>query len=275
MTTRSFGGLTCEEVLDLAPGFVLGALEDAEMVTVRAHLAACPEAHAEVEELGGVIPYLAESLEPMEPPTDLRARILTAAKAERPVRTLAPTPAPIPTRGAAELVPRPAASRPRWRVRLDWAFAAAAVLAVVILGAWNLTLQGQLSNLTAYRQGVIDVLDAAAAPGSLLAILTADSGAGPRGLAALRADGTVVLAMRDLSPTTAGQVYETWIIAGDGAPVPVGGFTVGPDGTATFVTRQGPVAAGAIVAVTLEPGPGATTPTLPIVSKGVASPPPA
>lgn len=275
MTARSFGGLTCDEVLDLAPGFVLGALERAEMAAVGAHLAACPEAHAEVEELGGVVPYLAESLEPVEPPADLRARIMAAAEAERPVRAQPPAPAAVPTRIVAEPAARPVAVRPRWRFRLDWAFAAAAVLAVAILGAWNLSLQGQLSNLTAYRQGVIDVLDAAAAPSSQLAILTADSGAGPRGLAALRADGTVVLAMRDLSPTTAGQVYETWIIAGDGAPVPVGGFTVGADGTATFVTRQGPVATGAIVALTLEPGPGATTPTLPIVSKGVASPPPA
>ncbi|MER3453456.1 MAG: hypothetical protein C4344_07475, partial [Acidimicrobiia bacterium] len=69
----------------------------------------------------------------------------------------------------------------------------------------------QVSELTAYRQGIAAVLDAAAAPGSQLAVLAADSGTGPRGLAAVRADGTVVLAMRDLAPTVGSQVYEAWL----------------------------------------------------------------
>ncbi|HSS36485.1 MAG TPA: zf-HC2 domain-containing protein, partial [Patescibacteria group bacterium] len=60
--------LTCDEARDLAAGFVLGALAPDEMVAVREHLATCAEAHPEFEELGGVVPYLADSLEPVEPP---------------------------------------------------------------------------------------------------------------------------------------------------------------------------------------------------------------
>ncbi|MFZ5853312.1 MAG: anti-sigma factor domain-containing protein [Chloroflexota bacterium] len=279
MTALRFGGLTCDEVVNLAPGFVLGALDPAEADAVRAHLAACPEAHPEMAELGRVVPYLAVSLEPVEPPTSLKARILAAIAAEaiagEPAAAVAAEPiAPGRPAEQATIRARPIVRAPWHRPRLDFAFVAAAVLAIALLGAWNLALQKRVSDLTAYRQGVVDVLDAAAAPGSQLAVLAADAGTGPRGLAALRADGTVVLAVRDLAPTTGSQVYETWLITGDAAPVPVGGFSVDTSGTATFVSRAGPAAIGAVVALTLEPGPGATTPTLPIVSKGIASPPP-
>ena len=67
--------LSCDEVRDLAAGFVLGALDPAAMHDVRDHLATCPEAHPEMHELGGVVPYLAESVEPVEPPTALGGRI--------------------------------------------------------------------------------------------------------------------------------------------------------------------------------------------------------
>jgi anti-sigma factor RsiW len=261
-------------VLDLAPAFVLGALEEPDMAAVRAHLATCPAVHAEVAELGGVAPYLAASLEPVEPSAGLKSRIIAAVEAERGDRSH-------PAGPIAPELARPVRARlgsdrqPAWRPRLGFALAAATVLAIAVLGAWNLALQRDVSELTAYREGVVAVLDAAAAPGSQLALLAAGEASGPRGLAAVRSDGTVVLAMRDLAPTTGSQVYETWVIAGTGTPVPVGGFTVGPNGTATFTSRAGPVAPGAVVALTLEPAPGATTPTPPIVSKGVAGAPPA
>ena len=44
--------LTCDEVRDLAPLFVLDALDPVEMAAVREHLATCTEAHEELVELG-------------------------------------------------------------------------------------------------------------------------------------------------------------------------------------------------------------------------------
>jgi anti-sigma-K factor RskA len=76
--------------------------------------------------------------------------------------------------------------------------------------------------------------------------------------------------MRDLAPTTGTQVYETWVIGADGAPVPIGGFVVRADGTASFTASQAPVAEGVTIALTLEPAEGATAPTLPIIAAGVA-----
>jgi len=45
---------------------------------------------------------------------------------------------------------------------------------------------------------------------------------------------------------------------------------VGSSGAASFVAANAPVAAGVVVALTLEPQAGATTPTLPIRALGAA-----
>jgi hypothetical protein len=92
-------------------------------------------------------------------------------------------------------------------------------------------------------------------------------------MAAVGAVGTVVIAMRDLAPTSGTEVYEAWVIGGDGVPVPIGGVAVGSAGTATFTATTAMAGPGVTLALTREPGPGATAPTLPIVSVGVATAP--
>ena len=64
--------LTCDEVREMAGSFVLGALDPAEETSVRAHLETCTDAHAEIGELGGVLPALAESVPVVEPPAGLK-----------------------------------------------------------------------------------------------------------------------------------------------------------------------------------------------------------
>jgi anti-sigma factor RsiW len=270
MTMRPIPELACDEVRDLAPAFVLGALEDDEMAAVRAHLATCPEAHAEMAELGGVVPHLAESLEPVEPTAGLKSRIVAAVEADLAARGgTAPIAPPIAFPTASERAAQ--RSRPSTGT---WILRIAAVLAIVALGGWNLLLRGQLDGAQAYQQSVAEVLDVAAQPGSLTAILSADGGTGS-GLAAVSAAGQATLAMQDLAATAGSSVYEAWVIAGDGVPVPLGSFTVGRDGTGTLQASGLPTEAGIVLALTLEPGPGATTPTMPIISRGVAGAPPA
>jgi anti-sigma-K factor RskA len=109
-----------------------------------------------------------------------------------------------------------------------------------------------------------------AKPGSLTAVLTADGGTGT-GLAAIDSSGAVTMAMQDLAPTSGNQVYEAWAIGGDGVPVPIGSFQVGNTGTGSMTASGVPASNGSILALTLEAGPGATTPTLPIISKGIAT----
>lgn len=264
--------LTCAEVRDLAPAFVLGALEEAEMVAVRGHLASCVDAHEELDQLGGVVAYLGDAVEQVEPPAHLKARILAAAGAERLERPALAGPAvrgssPVVTFAERASPPTPIDRRPRSVG--TWAMGIAALLAIVVLGASTFLLQGRLDASERYAQAVGRVVAAAAEPGSQTAILSGGP-AGPAGIAAVRADGSIVLAMRDLAPTSATEVYEAWVIVGDAGPVAVGGFTVGSDGTGTLTTAGTAARAGATLALTREPGPGATAPTLPIVSVGVA-----
>ena len=153
-----------------------------------------------------------------------------------------------------------------------WLLRIAAVLAIAVLGGWNLLLQGQLSAAQRYEENVAAVLDAAAQPGSVTAILTADGGTGS-GLAAVAANGDLALAMRDLAPTSGNSVYEAWFIGSDGVPVPVGDFKVDSSGTGFLEAGGLPAADGIVLALTREPGPGATIPTMPIISKGVAAAP--
>ncbi|HET9456786.1 MAG TPA: anti-sigma factor [Candidatus Limnocylindrales bacterium] len=267
--------MSCDDLRDLAAGFVLGALETAEERAVRDHLASCPEPHPEFAELGGVVPYLAESaaFEAVEPPAALRGRILAAAAAEGQADEARPAPPTVlPT--AAERAER-AIRRPRARP-LDWMLRVAAVVAIVALAGWNLLLQGQLNGARSYDGAVAAVIEAAGEAGSRTVILTPGQGQaddGARGIAAVRADGSVVLAVRNLAATSGAQVYETWVIAGETAPVPIGSFTVGTDGTGTFTTRPTDAPPGVVIALTLEPNAGNTAPTGPIVASGVAGPP--
>ena len=306
--------LTCEEIRDLAPGFVLGALGPEEVEAVREHLAGCPEAHAEYAELGAVASGLALAVEPREPSAGLKDRILAAAAADleqrggaahsaeavttdvaagegrpatvtgadTPVRGETPA-APVTAGGVAPEVPIAFPSAAQRAERGDratgpgplaWAMRIAAVLAIVGLVGWNVLLQGRLDATETHARDVAAVLEAAAEPGALTAVLApAEAGAG-RGLAAIGPGGAVTLAIRDLAPTAGEQVYEAWVIVGDGAPIPLGGFAVGDGGTGRLDGSGPAVPEGAIVALTLEPGPGSTAPTEPILAVGVAGSPP-
>jgi hypothetical protein len=267
MADPRIGGLTCAEADDLAPAFVLGALTDPEMAAVRRHLAECGSEHLAFAELGSVAPALFEALPVVDPPPGLGTRIMAAARDERASglqsafqrRIAAPSPVPAPA-------PAPVAQR---RPLAWFALAAAAVIAIAALGIWNFQLRGQVDQLSAYRNSVLAVMDRASAPNGQFAVLAAPGGAGTAaGLAGVGADGSVAVAMRNLAPTAGTQVYEVWVIGGDGKPVPVGDFTVGADGAGGTVTANGSSEAGITVALTREPGPGATTPTLPIIALG-------
>ena len=160
--------LTCDRVLELGSGFVLGALDPKEMIAVSGHLKGCRKPHPEIDDLGGVLPYIAESLEPVEPPAWLRESVIAAARADLVARrrvgkpserraaqpVMAPVavpdaPAPVAAqpRGlapAAEIISFPGARASR-RARIAvWAARAAAAVAIVALAGYSFILQGDL-----------------------------------------------------------------------------------------------------------------------------------
>jgi anti-sigma factor RsiW len=276
--------MTHEQAIDLAPLYVLDALSDAQVAAVREHLATCPESHAEFEELGGVVPYLLDdpATNLVEPPAALGDRIMAAAAADLESRK-----PDVPSTGFAAPIPFPTAGERASRVKptrtgtppLEWAFRIAAVVAIAVLGAWSLMLTRQVNDLQQqqtqaeqYRDAVSAVLDVAAQPGSLTALLAPQESGGPRGIAAVASDGSIQFAMQDLAPTSGTQVYETWAIVPGSNPVPLGSFTVDASGTASFTSKQGPTGPGMAVAVSREPQAGATAPTK-VVSAGVTTTP--
>ena len=300
--------LTCDEVRELAGAYVLGALDAPDAAAVRSHLAAHPDGHPEIAEVGAVIPALFEAVPIVEPPDSLKGRIMAAAAADLaarggavaippevssggtvaspvlppPVATPPDAVAPAPpaaavTQTTPAVPPAPVAfpsagEREARRSRTSpatWVLRIAAVLAIALLGGWNLLLQNQLSGAQAYERNVAAVLDAASEPGSLTAVLAAGGGTGS-GIASVQEDGDLAIAMRDLAPTSGNSVYEAWVIGADGIPVPVGNFRVGDNGIGFLQAGGLPSAEGIVLALTLEPGPGANTPTMPIISSGVA-----
>ncbi|MFI5225626.1 MAG: anti-sigma factor domain-containing protein [Candidatus Limnocylindrales bacterium] len=276
--------MTCDDVRDLAPAFALGALEPEQERAIRDHLATCPQAHEEIAAFAEVVPVLAESVKEVEPPTTLRDRILAAAAADLPVEAPAPAPAAVQaTVAAAAPTPEPASSgqpidlaaaraeRTARRPLLAWVAGLAAVVAIVALGAWNISLRSDLAASQAYQAHVDAVLTEAAQPGSTSVVLTTPDDPTRGGLAVVGKVGTMSLVVRGLAPTSGSSVYEAWVIAPKHAPTPIGSFTVGSDGTGYMNGGPIPSISGPMtIALTHEPAPGATTPTLPIVSSGSA-----
>jgi hypothetical protein len=261
--------VTHDEAVQLAAPYVLGALEPEEEAAVREHLRTCPESHAEFEELGSVVPALAEAVEAVEPPAALKSRILAAAAAQRLGPPVAATPVAAPAPAAAK-APIPIDSRRRGPSPVSWFLVAAAGIAVVALVAVNLLTLGRLNASEQFARDVAAVLETGSQPGALTAVLAPAEAGGPRGLAAVGPDGTVTMAIQDLTPTMGDEVYQGWAIVGDAAPSPLGGFTVGDGGTGRLDSTGVTAEPGMTLALTREPGPGAQTPTLPILTAGVA-----
>ena len=216
----------------------------------------------------------------------LRARIMAAAAADLAARRQGAAPRRAATDDAVRPPSRRAAVRPRpSRSRTERARARRAPdgLDRHLVAAHRRGLRdrrarragacssGQLERRAAVPGRGRAVLEVAAQPGSLTAILTRRTAATGSGLAAVSASGEVTIAMQALAPTTGSQVYEAWVIAGDGGPGPgrqlhrrqrrdrrVRGIRPADRGPA----RPRPDARA---------GPGATTPTMPIISKGVAT----
>ncbi len=268
----------CETVRDLAAGFVLGALTAEEDRLVRDHLATCREPHPEFAELGGVVGYLAEAVPQVEPPPALKARVLAAAAADLEQRTrragVRDVRRPPPATDAPVEVPVEPARR-RFLAG-TWPVAIAAVLAIAFLGGSILAflnLQREQDAARTYDRGLAAVLDIALTPGGRTVVLAPLTGDGPSGLAAVGGDGRVAIVLRDLAPLSGSQVYEAWVVTADGAPVPIGDLRPEPGGAATLATAAAPAETAVTVALTREPGPGATVPTEPILAAGQVRPP--
>jgi len=222
---------------ELGAAFALGAVDPDEARAVAAHLATCPEPHAELRSLLGAGELLSLGLDAAQPSPALRERVMS---------TIARTPQEHRgARGEREATPR--------RGWLDWLsprvarpLAVAAVVALVAVGAWNVGLRSQLDE----RDRALREVAAAISGGE--AAFRVDGSAG-RGYVVETPGSGAALVIANLASLPADQLYELWLLNAAGVPVAVGTFT--PSATEiTVVTVERDLAGYATFAVTVEAG---------------------
>jgi hypothetical protein len=297
--------MTCDRVRELASGFVLGALDPDEMIGVSDHLDSCPELHPEVNEMGGLLPYLAESLEPIEPPAWLRESVIAAAKTDLAARVragelaarpaaepvVAPVVAPAAVSRASVATASPTALAPqnqapgkvisfvrarasRRRRVMGWMVGAAAAVAVLALSSSGLLFQGDFASLARAQKAhdqQAKIEYALTLKDTRTAVMAAADGSSATGIAALRPTGNVIMTLHGLTATKGDQVYVVWLSSDNGTPVKVGSFTVDDSGEGGVEVDNVSTSAILWLFVCREPNGNVTKPTGPMVVSGTVS----
>jgi anti-sigma factor RsiW len=243
------------EYEELAAGYVLGALEPDDEHVFQRHLHGCAICEANVRELEAVVGELAHAVPPVDPPDTVWAGIRREIRPEAARRGAIPQLAPC----------TPAGSGGRGRRLLPGLAAAAAILLVVVLSLWNLSLRDQNA---VYRDRVAALERAtrlANDPNAALVTLNGSdgaSGAQATVIASSPQDRGVLL-VQDLPPLQRGRIYELW-------GVPGGVFADAQKAVVFVPLRRGvqtyefkvPIQPGTVFAITDEPGPdGSPKPT--------------
>ena len=213
---------------DSLGAYALGALPDAERERIAAHIETCPICAEDVAQLERGATRLVDTVPAVEPPPELRGRIMAVVEKEAALIRATSQP------------PEEQRSEPRRRfgsTSLRWAMAAAAALVVgIVVGSQGIGGgdSGTTRTLNASAHARVEV-----------------------------SDGRAQLVLDGLSSPGAGRVYEMWIQSGDAAPRPASDNL----SDAVFVVRSGKVdipahlSKGDRVMVTSEPAGGSRAPT--------------
>ena len=254
---------THDELIVLAPAYVLGALDADERRAFELHVAQCEMCASEVRSLRRVTDGLAQSVPQVTPPAALRARVLRAVGTQE-------------TRAHEPVV------QAKW-VATNWlAYAACVAIATgAVLYAMN--LRGRIENLearldaaqarlAAADQATIRSRQVAFEMQSAMAVLAATDlvrvdlqGAPAAPQAAGRAlwsrQSGMVFAASNLPPLPPGQIYQVWVVA-SGPPISAGLVAPDDSGRSVGIFRTLVDVTGAVtVAVTIEPAGGVPAPT--------------
>ena len=273
--------LTCDRVRDFASGFVLGALDTDDMIAVQDHLDSCPRTHPEVDELGGVLPYLAESLEPVVPPAWLRRSVIEAAKSDFLARRLVGEPfarrdvatpsqrrlpAPVALAAPARVILLATARASRRRRAAVWFGRVAAAALVVVVAGYGLVVQTGVGK----PHGTDDILNYLQQD-TRSAVLVAFDHSRSGGLAVLRPSGNMIVQVNNLQPTKGDEVYVVWLTADNGVTSKVGSLSVDDSGVGKLNVERVPTSASLWVLVRKELNSNVTKPTGPTIVSGTIS----
>jgi len=271
--------MNCRDIEELAGAIALGALPADEAASVRVHLAKCADAHQEVGDLtriAGLLPFACDSL---RPPAGLRDSLLkaarfdieqgsaaTAAHAAVDGNEVRPRPTllhPIPAMDGEPQVTATSGSA-RWNWTPSILLAAALLVIVLGLGAWNVDLERRLSQPTAAPSSAERVTLAALVSGARIVALQGENGVQATYVQPQQGAATIV---GSLPALPAGKAYQAWYIR-DNQSMSAGVFH--GSGVAVLVLQGNSVDTQAL-AITIEPEHGSTVPTGPIVAKATLS----
>jgi anti-sigma-K factor RskA len=308
-------------VAELLPAYALGILSEAERAEVEAYLQQDEQGRQELAALEAVAAQLPLLVEEREPPASLRQRLLAAAEADLQAPAApAPLPPPTPLHPPASQptavqpppTPPPAQAPPALPARreptpLPRRFRPSVLAASVLLllslglGAWNLVLQGrltdqqrltgeaqarleeqrgqnaqlqaqnsQLQNQTAQLQGQLSqaqaqVKDLEAQPRVTIYTVsgTKDAPNASGEVVYVPQNNTAFLTVRNLPAAPAGRAYQVWFVPQGGQPVDAGLLAPAPSQAATRL--QADLGQYQAIAVSVEPTGGSPQPTGPIV----------
>jgi anti-sigma-K factor RskA len=248
--------------LGQAAAYALGALDTGEVPGFETELGRSAELRTEVASLRAAARVLAEALPVRTPPPGLRRRILSDAARSRPV--------PAAVSGTAARSRVPAVAHGRWAVLAPWLALAAAVAGITVLQrrviddrATRVTLVAVTDSMRAALAARDSVIASLLGPDVVVAKLTATGQAPSARLYWDRATNRVILATYTLPPAPAGRTYQLWGIAGlDARPVSLGTFNTGANGEGRLVTTLPAGATMQFGAITVEPAPGSSRPTM-------------
>ncbi len=256
-----------ESVHALTGAYVLDALEPAEQDAFEHHLAVCADCREEVRSLRSAVVRL-PSVAAVAPPSELRASVLAAISAVRPLPPLIeqtePEPTSEPAVPAAPVDDELRRVRQRRRDRSDrWRLVAAAAVVVALVSVgWGIVRPGAddpvRGTATIERSTDDRLAELLEAPD--LEVYTSTSTAdGARGTVLTSASLELsAMLVQDLPGLDADHAYQAWTIQG-ATPTDAGVFDV-VDG-ATAVLMEGQLGAVDAVAVTVEPVGGSDSPT--------------
>ncbi len=230
--------------IDLAHAFALGNLDESEQQEVDALLAGSDDRRTEFDAtVRQTLETLAvlSSATSVQPPAELRARLLADIAAEKPVQE--------PTSLAKHRSHADRSRSDRWRLAVGASAAAVLVLIAGVFIGQQLRDTEQVSTVDA----VLAATDARAATTPL------ESGGSATVVYSRHADAAVVV-LNDAQKPPDDKVFQMWLIAGTTNPVSAG--VIDQDQMATTTTTTvGDVGNATTFAVTVEPPGGSPQPT--------------
>ena len=212
--------------------YSLEALDPRDAAEVEAHAPSCARCTRELEALAPAVAVLGESVEQLEPPPELRDRVMAEVRADlaRSRADREPAPQPPRRRGWRGLLTRPA-------IAVGVAIAIAAIGGYVIAGNGGGGGTEETTVPVVAQQGI----------GGTLAV----------------GDNASMLDLHGLHQLSGREVYQVWVAHGSNV-VPSSNFI--PDSSGRAMTAvDGKLTPGTKVMVTREPHPGQTAPTTPVL----------